>query len=205
MKLTWYGHSCFLMETGGGSLVFDPYAPGSVPGLELPELTADMTVCSHQHRDHYYPQAVKLTGKDPVVGMQRILSFHDDAGGTKRGDNVITLVDADGFRAVHLGDLGHMLTPAQIASLGRVDILMVPVGGYFTIDAATAWALVEKLDPFIVLPMHYRGKGFGYDVIAPLNDFLALAKNPVFYDGNVLEPEKLDRPATVVLKCPVKG
>lgn len=205
MKLTWLGHACFLMETKGGSLVFDPYSPGSVPGLRLPELTVDMTVCSHQHGDHFYPQGVKLTGLDPVVGIQRMLTFHDDEGGAKRGNNVVTLIDADGVRAVHLGDLGHMLTDAQISELGRVDVLMIPVGGFFTIDAKTAWALTEKLNPFIVIPMHYRGEGFGFDVIAPVDEFLSLAKHVTYFDTNVIEPGKIDTPMTAVLKCPIDG
>ncbi len=204
MRLTWYGHSCFLMETEGGSIVFDPYAPGSVPGLELPPLAADLTVCSHEHRDHFYPQGVTLTGLDPVVGLQRMLTAHDDVGGAKRGDNVITLVDADGVRALHLGDLGHMLTDAQIKNLGRVDVLMIPVGGFFTIDARQAWELVEKLDPFVVIPMHYRGEGFGYDVIAPVEDFLALAKRVRRFDSNVLDLNGVTEPMTAVLKCPVR-
>ncbi len=204
MKLTWYGHSCFLMETEGGSIVFDPYAPGSVPGLELPPLAADMTVCSHEHRDHFYPQGVTLTGLDPVIGMQRMLTFHDDEGGAKRGDNIITLVDADGVRALHLGDLGHMLSDAQNRNLGRVDVLMIPVGGYFTIDAEQAWALVEKLDPFVVIPMHYRGEGFGYDVIDTVDRFLGLAKRVRFFEGSVLDLSAVTEPMTAVLRCPVK-
>ena len=205
MKLTWYGHSCFLMETSGGSIVFDPYAPGSVPGLELPPLTADLTLCSHQHRDHYYPQGVTLTGQDPVVGMQRILSCHDGQGGALRGDNIISLIDADGVRAVHLGDLGHPLTAAQVENLGRVDVLMIPVGGYFTIDARQAWAVVEQLDPWLVLPMHYRGEGFGYDVIAPVDEFLSLAKNVRFFDTNVLDLTQVREPMTAVLRIPTKS
>ena len=205
MKLTWYGHSCFLMETEGGSIVFDPYAPGSVPGVELPELTADMTICSHNHRDHFYPEGVKLTGLDPVVGMQRILSFHDGEGGAKRGDNVITLIDADGVRAVHLGDLGHVLSHAQIESLGRIDVLMIPVGGFFTIDAKQAWELVEKINPFVVIPMHYRGEGFGYDVISTVDEFLSLAKRVKLFDTNTIDLSTVTEPMTAVLKCPVKS
>ena len=206
MKLTWLGHACFLVEAGGGSLVLDPYSPGSVPGVELPEdLTADAVLCSHQHGDHCYPQGVTLTGREPALSIQRIPSFHDDVGGTKRGSNLITVVEADGLRAVHLGDLGHMLSDAQIAALGQVDVLLIPVGGFFTIDAATAWALVEKLRPRITVPMHYRGAGFGFDVIGPVDDFLALAKNVCRLDSNVLEPEKLNAPVTAVLQVPAQN
>ncbi len=204
MKLTWYGHSCFLMETEGGSIVFDPYSPGSVPGLKLPELTADMVICSHEHADHFFPQGVRLTGRDPAVGIQRVPTFHDGAGGKMRGGNMVTLIDAEGIRAAHLGDLGHTLTQDQIDELGRVDVLMVPVGGFFTIDAAAAWELTERINPHIVIPMHYRGEGFGFDMLATVDGFLARAERVTYLDGNVIQPDLSAPPMTAVLKCPVR-
>ena len=205
MKLTWYGHSCFLAETAEGSAVFDPYAPGSVPGLRLPPLTADAVLCSHSHRDHGYAQGVTLRGKGLRAKVTRIPCFHDEAGGAKRGDNLITVLEAEGLRLAHLGDLGHMLSPEQLSALGRVDILLIPVGGYYTIDAHTAWALTEAIRPGITVPMHYRGAGYGYDVIGPVEDFLAHAEKVVRLDGSVLEPETLEKPAVVLLRCPVAG
>ncbi len=202
MKLTWYGHSCFLMETDGGSIVFDPYAPGSVPGLSLPKLAADMVICSHEHSDHCFPEGVKLTGRETKLNIQRIPCFHDGQRGGLRGENLMTVVEADGLRAAHLGDLGHDLSEAQLEVLRGLDVLMLPVGGYYTIDAAQACKLAAELKPGIVIPMHYRGKDFGFDVIAPVEDFLALSENIEFFDTNVLESEKLKTPVTAVLKCP---
>lgn len=199
MKLTWYGHSCFLLETELGSLVFDPYAPGSVPGLRLPPITADGVVCSHAHNDHAYSRGVRLTGREPSFVLTRFPLFHDDQGGALRGPNTATLVEAEGIRLAHLGDLGHALSPSQVSSFGRVDVLLVPVGGYYTIDAAAAHQLCRALDARVVIPMHYRGPGFGYDVISTLDPFLALAENVRFFDSASLDLTAPLAPMTAVL------
>lgn len=187
MKLTWLGHSCFLLETASGSVVFDPYAPQSVPGLSLPPLTADAVLCSHGHRDHNYAQAVRLSGKKPSFSVRRMESFHDDQQGALRGENLISIVEAEGMRVVHLGDLGVMPDAGLLDALKKADLLMIPVGGYYTIDAKTALALVKELSPRIVVPMHYRGAGFGYDVIAEVDEFAGLSENPVCMNSAVLE------------------
>lgn len=199
MKLTWYGHSCFLLETQLGSLVFDPYAPGSVPGLRLPPLTADCVVCSHAHNDHSYARAVRLTGREPSFALARFPLFHDDRGGALRGPNTATLVEAEGLRLVHLGDLGHALTASQVSAFGRVDVLLVPVGGYYTVDAAAAHQVCRDLGARVVVPMHYRGPGFGYDVISTLDPFLALSENVRFFDAPSLTLTAPLAPMTAVL------
>lgn len=205
MKLTWYGHSCFKLETADGSVVFDPYAPGSVPGVEMPALEADTVFCSHGHSDHGYADGVKLTGREAAFKVQRFDSFHDNVKGLARGDNMITLIEAEGLRLVHLGDLGHMLSAAQLEALGRVDVLLIPVGGYYTINAKTARELSEALKPSVLIPMHYRGEGFGFKVIAPVEDFLSLAENVELLGGNWVEIKSTGSPRTLVLKCPVKN
>ena len=113
------------------------------------------------------------------------------------------MLEAEGLRVVHLGDLGHMLSDEQIAALGRVDILLIPVGGYFTIGPEQAAALAERLQPSITVPMHYRGAGFGYEVIGPVEDFLCRRDKVLRLETNVLRPEELETPVTVVLRCPV--
>ena len=172
MKLTWYGHSCFLLETAEGSVVFDPYAPGSVPGLALPELTADAVLCSHGHRDHGFAEAVRLSGKQPAFRVTAIDSFHDDKRGLLRGKNTIYVVEAEGKRVAHLGDLGHELNEKQLAALGKIDLLLIPVGGFFTIGPEEACAVLEQLQPRVAVPMHYRRGGMGYDVLSTLESFL---------------------------------
>ena len=204
MKITWYGHSCFLVETAEGSVVLDPYAPGSVPGVSLPPLTADLVLCSHGHGDHGFREAVTLSGRTPSLRVESLNTWHDEAGGSLRGPNTVYLLEAEGLRLVHLGDLGHMLSPEQIAALGRVDILLIPVGGHFTIGPETAAELARALHPGITVPMHYRGEGFGYGVIGPVEDFLALCGPVRRLESNVLLPETVETPCTVLLRCPVQ-
>ena len=203
MKLSWYGHSCFKLETQDGSVIFDPYAPGSVPGLELPALSADMVLCSHKHSDHSYPQGVKQTRRKPELDIQRLSTFHDGKRGALRGENTVTIVEGEGLRVAHFGDLGHMLSPEQLEELGHIDVMLVPVGGYYTIDAKQAAELVRAVKPLVTVPMHYRGAGFGYDEIAPVEDFLALSENIKYFDSNVLELSGIREPITALLKYPV--
>lgn len=200
MTLTWYGHACFKLESGCGSVVFDPYAPGKVPGWKLPELEAERVLCSHGHTDHSWAEGVKLSGKPFTGEVTKIPSFHDDRAGALRGENTITLVEADGLRAVHMGDIGCMLTAEQLDALGRVDVLMIPVGGHYTVDAAEAWEIVKAIAPGVVIPMHFRGRGFGFPVIGPVEPFLKLAGNVKEIRGMSYTFDPADAPATVVFR-----
>ena len=204
MKLTWYGHSCFLLETAEGSAVFDPYAPGSVPGVELPPLTADAVFCTHSHRDHAYTAAVTLSGRKPDFRVTIVDSFHDDKQGALRGKNKITVIEAEGKRVAHLGDLGQVLSEQQLAALGSIDVLLIPVGGHYTIDAAAAQRVAEQIGARLTVPMHYRGPGFGFKIIGTAEDFLAMRETVLRLDSNELNPDEIEGEATVVLRCPVK-
>ena len=112
MKLIWYGHSCFKVICENGTVVFDPYAPGSVPGLELPELKADAVICSHGHSDHCAPEHIILSGHKPEMKLRQIETFHDGKHGELRGRNLISVISSDGISLAHLGDLGHELSGA---------------------------------------------------------------------------------------------
>ena len=201
MKLTWHGHSCFQLEAEGGSLVLDPYAPGSVPGLVLPPLSADLVLCSHGHRDHAYARGVKLSGRSPAFSVKRLPCFHDDRGGSLRGENLIHVIEAEGLRIAHLGDLGHMLSREQCAALGKLDVLLIPVGGHYTIGPDTAADLARAVGARITVPMHYRGEGFGYDVIGPVTAFCAQMENVRYSDSWVLDPGR-EEAGVIVLRCP---
>lgn len=203
MKLTWYGHSCFLLETEQGSVVFDPYEPGYVPGLKLPELEADLCLCSHGHGDHNYTAAVKLSGRQTGLKIFEFPCFHDDKQGRLRGKNLMHLVEAEGRKILHMGDLGHMPGPELIEQLGHVDLMMVPVGGYYTIDAAQAAAVVRTIKPGMAIPMHYKGKGFGFEVLSTVEEFTERMDRVKILDTNTLEPQWNECPVTVMLKCPV--
>lgn len=190
--LSWYGHACFGLDLGeGGILVFDPYEAGSVPGVELPEgLRADRVLCSHGHGDHNAAHRVTLTGAVPAAQITLLDSFHDPEGGALRGTNAIALVEYGGFRMAHLGDLGCALTREQADALQGLDLLLLPVGGHFTIGPAEAAALLEQLQPRIAVPMHYRLGSMGYPIIAELDEFLRLlpAYTPVSGSTLTLTP-----------------
>lgn len=199
MNVIWNGHSCFTLETAEGSVVFDPYQDGSVPGYGPLRLSADRVLCSHDHRDHGAKEVVSLSGKVPAYQVEEIHTFHDPEKGALRGPNTIHIITAEGLRVAHLGDLGCALEPEQTEKLRGLDAVLIPVGGFYTIDAKQAQRTAEQLGARVVIPMHYRSPAFGYDVIGPLEDFLALRGDVVKYEGNTLELTR-DTPAqTAVL------
>lgn len=163
MRIRWFGHASFLIESKGLRIVTDPF-DRSV-GYPIPKVETDVVLVSHAHFDH---NAVELVGGKPrvidkegesMVGdlvFTGIPSFHDDTQGSQRGKNVIFAFELDGVRLCHLGDLGHRLSQAQLNSIGPVDILFIPVGGNFTIDGDQATGVVEQLNPRLVIPMHFK-------------------------------------------------
>ena len=164
MKITYLGHSCFLIENAEGrTLLTDPFDESV--GYALPTVAPDAVTVSHEHYDHNCvraaggnPQVIRGEGRAQAFGftLTGIASFHDEANGSKRGPNTIFVIEADGLRVAHMGDLGHMLSQEQIARLGRVDILLLPVGGTYTIDGPTAHELMRRVKPRVTIPMHYR-------------------------------------------------
>lgn len=188
ITLTWYGHSCFKLDFDGiTGVVFDPYDKGSVPGVEMPDgVCADEALSSHDHKDHNALDRVSLTGRLPAYDIKVIYSYHDDCRGTKRGTNKIHIIEMDGFRAAHFGDLGCTLTDAQLELLQGLDLALLPVGGHFTIDPAQAKALMDAIKPRVTVPMHYRRGDMGYDLIAELDDFLCLVDDPRSAGSNTL-------------------
>jgi L-ascorbate metabolism protein UlaG (beta-lactamase superfamily) len=182
MKLKWFGHACFLLTSDSGVRVLvDPF--NEKVGYALPDAEADIVTTSHNHGDHNYTDVVRgefLLIDQPGnfsykgVGITGISSFHDSAEGSLRGKNVIYRFDIDGLSVSHLGDLGHVLSPAQVEEIGTVDILLVPVGGHFTIDASTAVEVVRQLKPTVIVPMHFRTEAGGTS-LATVDEFLEKA------------------------------
>lgn len=189
MKLTWLGHSCFKLESGGYTVILDPYKDGYVPGLAPIRESADAVFCSHEHSDHNARETVTLNQeqkKSPFT-ITEIHTWHDDTLGSKRGNNCIRIFDDGTYRAAHLGDLGCELKEEQMKQLMDLDVVMIPVGGFYTIDAKQAKALIDQIQPRLTIPMHYRGKDFGYDVLGTVEDFTALCDCVAEYPGNSIQ------------------
>jgi L-ascorbate metabolism protein UlaG (beta-lactamase superfamily) len=181
MKIKWLGHACFMITSDAGiRIITDPYATGG--DIKYGKITesADIVAVSHDHFDHNNVAAVK--GKPEVVreiGMAKVKgiefkgipSYHDEAGGRQRGNNIMFCFAVDGIRVCHLGDLGHQLSDKQVAELGRIDILLIPVGGYYTIDAKVATQVCNQLKPKVIIPMHFKTDKCDFP-IAGVDDFL---------------------------------
>lgn len=174
MKIEYLGHACFKLTSEDGSLVIDPYKDGSVDGLKPLRVSADKVICTHEHADHSGKECVELSGNECTMKITPIASWHDDQQGKLRGPNTMYVIESEGLRIAHIGDLGCMLDDAQAEQLQDLDVLMIPVGGYFTINAEQAFEITEMLSPKCIIPMHYRGDGFGYEVLAKVDDFLAI-------------------------------
>lgn len=189
MMIQWLGHSCFKIASDGHSIVLDPYADGKVPGLRPLRAKANEVFCSHDHGDHNAAGLVRLLpeGEPSRFAINKVESAHDDEGGRLRGMNTIHVLEENGIRVAHLGDLGAALTSGQIEAIGPLDAVLIPVGGHYTVDAATAKAICDALAPTVIIPMHYRSEAFGYEEIAPLEVFLRLVDNVVVYDGDTVE------------------
>lgn len=164
MEITWLGQACFKIKGKNASVVVDPFDP-DFTGLKLPKnLDADVVLISHSHKDHSFAQGVLgnplvISGPGEYeikrVAITGVSVFHDINLGSERGKNTVYNLNIDGVSIVHLGDLGHVLTEDQVQEIGQCDILLVPVGGVYTIDAKTAVEVVSQLEPKIVIPMHY--------------------------------------------------
>lgn len=172
MKITWLGHACFRLESGGCRVILDPCK--DVPGVKNTAGEANAVYCSHDHFDHCYTDEINIIeGSASPFTVREIASFHDDANGAKRGANTIRALTAEGITVVHLGDLGHTLSAEQVAAIGKCDVLLIPVGGTYTLDTAQAKALAQQIAPRVVVPMHYRRGAMGFEVLQTVEEFAA--------------------------------
>ena len=202
-KLTYCGHSCFCLEADSGwTAMMDPYGPGSVPGLRLPKLFADAVFCSHEHADHNAADEVELltSGHENPYTVETILTDHDDQGGTLRGKNRVLILKSDKETVIHLGDLGCIPGTDVLSRLTHADILMIPCGGYYTIDAAQAEQLIRILEPKLAVLMHYRRGKQGYDVLASAEDVCRMIPEARMLGKSFVTP---DQETGVILLDPI--
>jgi L-ascorbate metabolism protein UlaG (beta-lactamase superfamily) len=203
MKITWIGHSCFKIESDGYTIITDPYEDGYVPGLKPLRESADMVLCSHEHGDHNARDLVEIRkGSVCPFTVETIDTWHDEVKGAKRGPNTIHIIEAEGIRLAHLGDLGCELEENQIRKLEKLDVCLIPVGGHFTIDGKQAADLVHRIQPKLVIPMHYRDDraGFGFDVISEADDFTKCMDSVVTLGECSLSTDRLPDARVVVLQ-----
>lgn len=199
MIITYHGHACFTLESRGFTVAIDPY-DDHVPGFRPLQLAANEVYCSHGHGDHSFVEAVELKqSADPSpFAVTDIAGFHDDAGGSKRGLNTMRVFEAEGLKVAHLGDIGCMPPAEDLEKLKGLDACMVPVGGFYTIDAQQAKELMDILQPRVILPMHYRLGGLGLGPIAELGAFTSLYDHVSDTGSNTLELTK-DSPEGVTI------
>ena len=208
IRVRWHGHSCFEVATDDITVVTDPH-DGKSLGIRPPHVRADVVLVSHDHFDHAAIRVVEKPGSTEIVTdlrprefgdlrLRGVETYHDVNKGESRGGNIAFCFELQGVTFCHLGDLGHVLSPEQVEVMGQVDVLFVPVGGVFTIDAEAAWEVVRQLDPKIVVPMHYRVGGLSLSIndISPFldradPDCIVKVGNEVEFTDEELEDEQL--------------
>ncbi|MCQ2409450.1 MAG: MBL fold metallo-hydrolase [Clostridia bacterium] len=201
MKITWLGHSSFkLEESTGTTLVTDPYH--DYVGYEMIDVEPDILTISHAHKDHNCmdhikgnPTVINRSGFYEMDGVHilGLKSYHDETKGTQRGENLIFKVRMDGVDVIHMGDIGEECNAMLYEALGACNILMIPVGGVYTIDAEQAKEYVDRLMPDIVIPMHYKTKDCDFN-IDKLNDFLDCfdEENIIYAENSTIEFDRAD-------------
>jgi L-ascorbate metabolism protein UlaG (beta-lactamase superfamily) len=187
MKVKWLGHSAFLLTSANGKKVLtDPYKSGSFNGAvgygPISE-KVDVVISSHKHDDHYCLEGLPAgyecftaTGEHEAAGIKikGVKTYHDTSHGKERGSNVVFVIDIDGIKVCHLGDLGHTLSREEAGAIGKVDVLLIPVGGFFTIGPKEAVDVMKTLAPSVTIPMHFKTQSLDFP-IKPVEDFLSLA------------------------------
>ena len=201
LQIRWHGHACFEI-TNDVTLVTDPHDGKSI-GIPAPSVAGDIILVSHDHYDHNKVKSVEKEGSKIVMdGRKKTISnidikgfdsYHDEARGEKRGNNIIYKFTSEGINFVHLGDLGHELDEATLQEIGDVDILFIPIGGTYTIDADQAWELADAIKPRIIVPMHYKIEGLSLPITG-IDSFLEKNKYKVLKVGNEIDIEKDDLP-----------
>ena len=207
MIITWQGHSCFKIQDkigpDGVTVTTDPFDKdlATKANLKVPNFESDVTV-SHQHHDHNNagalrgaPFVIDCAGEYDFKGVliEGIDSYHDEKGGAERGANIMYRIEIDDISVAHLGDLGHVLDNTQLEKLVGTDVLLIPVGGKYTLDAKKAVEVISQIEPRIVIPMHYKGKDSKLDIEGVDKFIKELGLTPTYEEK--LKISKKDLPA----------
>ncbi|PIV01673.1 lactamase [Candidatus Shapirobacteria bacterium CG03_land_8_20_14_0_80_40_19] len=212
MEVIYLGHSSFKFRGKSVTVVTDPYDPEYV-GLKYPKTEADIVTVSHDHPDHNFisivgggPFVISQPGEYEIKGVSifGFSSYHDDKQGAERGKNIIYLIEVDGFRICHLGDLGERLSSELIEEIGTADILCIPVGGKVTLGTNEAVELTAQIEPSIVLPMHFNLPGINQKIFGDLNpvdEFLSKmeVEDKTVLDKLSISKDKLPEETKVVI------
>lgn len=197
MKIIWYGHSCFEITGSDGTVIFDSYQEGSIPGLNKLHLKGNLVLCSHEHDDHNARGCVDVLPKEFKV--EKIETYHDHHLGSRRGKNTIHILTYENMKVVHMGDIGCMID--DLSKIKNCDVLMIPIGGYYTIDTKEALEYINQIQPRIVIPMHYRSGSMGYDVLSTNEEFIKNRKD-ICYVKDVIEVNQETQKQTVIFEKP---
>jgi len=197
MKIKWLGHSSFLLENERGiKIVTDPF--DETLGYKVPRMRAEIVTVSHEHFDHNYVRGVRgrpvvfkgiVNRESHKMEFRGVSSYHDSVYGAKRGPNTIFVIKAEGLNLCHLGDLGHLLSKDKLAEIGPVDVLFIPVGGFYTINYIQATQIIEDIKPKIIIPMHYKTETIKLS-LDPVDPFLSNKDNVKRLESNELEVRK---------------
>jgi len=203
-KIQFLGQACFVITSSTGLKVMtDPYTVTSTLTYSPVDETSDIVTVSHEHGDHNnvavvkgQPEVIKGVGVNTVKGIEfkGMATWHDAAGGAQRGPNTVFVFSVDGVKLCHLGDLGHRLSSEQVSQIGSIDILLIPVGGNYTIDAKTATGVCDSLKPKVIIPMHYKTSRANLP-IATVDDFLQGKENVKRLNGSIFQFKPGDLPA----------
>lgn len=204
MEIEYNGHACFTIKTSLGTVITDPF--GEEVPYPIKELRGDIVTVSHEHFDHNAvkrvkgnPYIIRSAGEYNQKGIiiKGFQAFHDKNKGTQRGQTIVFVIEAEDLKVCHLGDLGEILDDSKIKSIGDIDILLIPVGGFFTIEPEDAKILIEKMRPKIVIPMHYKTNYVKDWSIKPVEEFLKIVSIPIKrLDTNKIEVTKENLPST---------
>jgi L-ascorbate metabolism protein UlaG (beta-lactamase superfamily) len=206
MKIRYLAHSSFLITSGSGTrIITDPYTVNDSTKYGAINESADIVTVTHGHGDHNNvasvkgnPRVVRESAEVKGIKIKAVQTAHDNSGGKERGKNTIFCFDVDGVKVVHCGDLGHLLTDNQVVEVGKVHVLLIPVGGYYTIDASTAGEVADQVRARVIIPMHYKTEKSKLP-IAGVEEFIKNKNNVTRVDGSEVELKAGEVPAGPVI------